>query len=89
MKGYSFRRQRPVDEYIADFMCRELSLVIEVDGITHDNEQVESSDNLRDKRLQELGFTILRFTSNDVLNHIAGVRNVIELWIDEFEKKSV
>jgi very-short-patch-repair endonuclease len=35
MKGYSFRRQRPVLNYIADFMCKELMLVIEVDGLTH------------------------------------------------------
>ena len=35
MKGYQFRRQIPVLNYIADFMCKELMLIIEVDGITH------------------------------------------------------
>ena len=40
MKGYSFRRQRPVLNYIADFMCQELFLIIEVDGITHQDERV-------------------------------------------------
>ena len=40
MKGYQFRRQRPVINFIADFMCKELMLVIEVDGITHHDEKV-------------------------------------------------
>src|SRR5690606_889057 len=83
MKGYLFRRQRPVDNYIADFMCRELNLIIEVDGLSHNNEQAEQSDNERQARLEELGFTVLRFTSNEVLQHIDGVRNSIELWIEE------
>ena len=38
--GYRFLRQRPIDRYIADFMCKELMLVIEVDGITHQFEEV-------------------------------------------------
>lgn len=40
MKGYGFRCQRPVLNYIADFMCQELFLIIEVDGITHQDERV-------------------------------------------------
>ena len=40
MKGFQFRRQRPVLNYIADFMCKELMLIIEVDGITHHFEEV-------------------------------------------------
>ncbi len=44
MKGYQFRRQRPVLTYIADFMCRELLLIIEVDGITHDDAEAQTKD---------------------------------------------
>jgi very-short-patch-repair endonuclease len=44
MKGFQFRRQRPVLNYIADFMCKELMLVIEVDGITHQWEEVIKND---------------------------------------------
>lgn len=44
MKGYQFRRQRPVLNYIADFMCRELLLIIEVDGITHDDAEAQVKD---------------------------------------------
>ena len=39
LKGFQFRRQRPVLNYIADFMCKELMLIIEVDGITHHDEE--------------------------------------------------
>jgi very-short-patch-repair endonuclease len=45
MKGLAFRRQRPVLHYIADFMCKELQLIIEVDGITHTYEEVAEKDN--------------------------------------------
>ena len=38
LKGYQFRRQRPILQYIADFFCKELMLIVELDGITHDNE---------------------------------------------------
>lgn len=40
LKGYKFKRQRPVLQYIADFMCPDLMLIIEVDGITHLDEEV-------------------------------------------------
>lgn len=40
MTGYTFNRQRPVLNYIADFMCKEKKLIIEVDGITHTFEEV-------------------------------------------------
>lgn len=83
MKGYSFRRQRPIDSYIVDFLCRELNLVIEVDGLTHNNEETDRADALRQKHLEELGFTVFRFTSDEILKHIDGVRAAIELWIDE------
>ncbi|HPG12243.1 MAG TPA: endonuclease domain-containing protein [Chitinophagaceae bacterium] len=83
MKGYQFRRQRPVLKYIADFMCKELMLVIEVDGITHQSEEVAVKDEIKQKALEEAGFTVLRFTDDDVLNHIDAVSNSIEDWIEK------
>jgi very-short-patch-repair endonuclease len=38
MKGFDFDRQRPIDEFIVDFYCKELMLAIEIDGSTHDDE---------------------------------------------------
>lgn len=49
MKGFTFRRQRPVLTYVADFMCKELMLILEVDGITHDHEETIQHDIARQK----------------------------------------
>ena len=83
MKGYQFRRQRPVLNYIADFMCKELLLIVEVDGITHDDPEAFVRDTLRDKLLKEVGFTTLRFSSWEVLNRIGEVGGMISDWIEE------
>ena len=61
MKNFQFRRQRTVLNYIADFMCMELMLVIEVDGITHHTEEAIKKDEIRQKALESAGFTVLRF----------------------------
>ena len=86
MKGYQFRRQRPVLDYIADFMCKELQLIIEVDGITHSYEEVVFKDERRANDLREHGFTVLRYTDEEVLNHMENVRHSIEHWIEEHAK---
>lgn len=78
MMGFSFRRQRPVLNYIADFMCKELMLIIEVDGITHTWEDVAEKDKIRQQELEEAGFTVLRFDDEEVLNDINNVTRTIE-----------
>jgi very-short-patch-repair endonuclease len=47
MKSFQFRRQRPILNYIADFMCIDLKLIIEVDGITHNDEDQLKKDSIR------------------------------------------
>ncbi len=89
MKGYSFRRQRPVLHYIADFMCKELMLIIEVDGLTHQWEEVAKNDKIREEALKEIGFTVLRFDDDDVLTQINHVIEVIEDYILDFEKNPI
>jgi len=81
MKGYPFRRQRPVLNYIADFMCKELRLVIEVDGITHDTKL--EKDKRRTNELRQAGFNVIRFTDDEVLTNIHGVANEIEKIINK------
>ena len=87
MQGYSFRRQRPILNFIADFMCKELMLIIEVDGLTHEWESVAGKDIIREKALAEIGFTILRFCDAEVLNDIANVNRAICFYIAEFDNK--
>ena len=89
MKGFQFRRQRSVLNYIADFMCKELMLVIEVDGISHHSEEAIKKDELRQKALEAVGFTVLRFTDDEVLNNINAVHSYLEDWIEKkIESKS-
>lgn len=81
MHGYTFLRQRPVLNYIADFFCKELMLIIEVDGFTHEWEEQWQLDQKRQKKLEQLGFDVLRFTDNEVLKGISNVERVIEEWV--------
>jgi very-short-patch-repair endonuclease len=87
MKGFHFRRQRPMLNYVVDFMCKELMLVIEVDGITHANDDVWINDINRQNEIENSGFTLLRFTDNEVLSNINGVFLAIEYWIEENQLK--
>ena len=85
MKGYGFMRQRPVISYIADFMCKELFLIIELDGITHQEERVIENDKIRQARLEAAGFTVLSFTDDEVLKNMKGVISTLEDWIEKYE----
>ena len=80
--GYQFRRQRPILKYIADFVCIELMLVIEVDGITHHWEETMLKDKRKETDLEALGFTVLRFTDDEVLNNINLVHEFLNNWIE-------
>lgn len=82
MKGYQFRRQRPVLHYIADFACLDLKLVIEVDGSSHDTPEQAAKDRRRDEDLQSAGFTVLRFSNWEVLNRMSDVATEIGEWIE-------
>lgn len=81
LKDYPFRRQRPVLNYIADFMCKPLMLIIEVDGSIHELEEVRQKDKVRQQALEESGFTVLRFTNEEVLTNIQWVQSYLEEWV--------
>jgi len=86
MRGYLFRTQRPVLNYIADFMCKELMLIIEVDGLTHHWEELALNDIHREEALKNVGFSVLRFDDGDILDHIDVVFYKISEFIEGFEK---
>jgi very-short-patch-repair endonuclease len=88
LKNHKFRRQRPVLNYIADFMCLELMLIIEVDGFSHLIEEVIKKDQQRQKDLENIGFTVLRFTDNEVLKDLANVERVLEGFVEEHNHKT-
>ncbi|MFP8489833.1 endonuclease domain-containing protein [Gracilimonas sp. Q87] len=51
-RGYSFNRQRPILKYVADFMCKKLDLIIEVDGCSHDHAEAQQQDKDRQNTLE-------------------------------------
>jgi very-short-patch-repair endonuclease len=85
MKGYGFRRQRPIMNYIADFMSKDLMLVIEVDGYSHWSDEAKTNDAAREKVLELAGFALLHFTDEEVLNNLTQVEEKIVKWIEEYE----
>ena len=83
MQGYTFLRQRPILNYIVDFMCKELMLIIEVDGITHETEEMAKKDEKRDRELEAIGFKVLRFSNWEVLHRITSVSEIIVKFIND------
>ena len=79
--GIKFRRQHPVGDYIADFVCLEKHLVIELDGKCH--EQDKERDRLRDNELLKLGYRTIRFTNEDLFGKIEFVLETIKSNLDE------
>jgi very-short-patch-repair endonuclease len=72
--GFKFRRQHPFLDYVLDFVCLEMRLIVEVDGSQH---QDCEADHVRDRRLHKAGFRIMRFWNNQVLQETDAVVEAI------------
>jgi very-short-patch-repair endonuclease len=83
MLGYDFDRQRPIDNYIVDFYCKDLRLAIEIDGSSHDFEEVAENDIVRQERLESLGVHFLRFSDLQVKRDMVNVLLAIQYWIED------
>lgn len=70
--GYKFRRQVPIYNFIVDFYCYELNLIIEIDGPIHKDERVMSDDRKRDEILQLNGYRILRIPNLEIITDLKG-----------------
>ena len=79
MMGYDLDRQKPILKYIVDFFCKDLMLAIEVDGITHFDDGDDAS--LRQKKIEDLGVSFLRFDGNLIVKDPMSVVRQIENWI--------
>ena len=83
MLEYQFLRQRPIGNYIVDFFCYKLKLVIEIDGESHDRKK--EADEIRQNYLEKTGLTVLRFGDHAVKTEMKGVLNKIYNWITDKE----
>ena len=83
MLGFAFRRQRPISNFIVDFICLKLKLIIEVDGYCHQLQENEVKDQSRQLVLETLGYTVLRFKDEEVLEHLNQVREIIQKQIEQ------
>ena len=73
-----FRRQHIIGDYIVDFVCLEKMLVVEVDGEYHSTDEQKALDELRIEYLNSVDFSVVRFTNEQVINHINDVVAHIE-----------
>jgi len=71
--GLKFRRQHPLDIFIADFYCHQRKLIIEIDGGIHEGAEQKEYDEGRTYSLEVKGFKILRFRNEEVINNIENV----------------
>ena len=76
-----FLRQRPIDNFIVDFYCAKLNLVIEIDGESHFTNEAKIYDAQRTLILESYGLQVIRFTNEDVLKNFEGVCGCIENFI--------
>ena len=79
LNGYKFVRQLPIGPYFADFACRQVNLVVEVDGSQHSG---QSKDRFRDETMNRNGWSVLRFWHADVLRSRTRVMETIVAALD-------
>ena len=82
-----FRRQHPILNYIADFYCHELQIVIEVDGEYHNKEDQAKEDEKRTKYLMEKGIKVFRLTNEEVINIDFALHN-LQSFVDSLKVPS-
>ena len=77
--GYAFRRQYPILNYIADFYCKQLNLVIEIDGFSHFSAEAQERDAERDREMHAIGLKVIRVNDGEVRRNAERIAN----WIIE------
>ena len=83
IRGVQFYRQKPLLNYIVDFYCSKVQLVIEIDGGQHFEPEYLLKDNKRDMALEGLGLHVLRFDNRQVLVEMDSVLAVIDHVVEE------
>ena len=87
LEGLKFRRQHPVNIYIADFYCHKFKLIIELDGDYHNQEEQKQKDEVRTEVLRFNGLKIIRFKNEEVEQDINQVLTTIKNKIEQLKEK--
>ncbi len=87
LEGLKFRRQHPVNIYIADFYCHKFKLIIELDGDYHDQEEQKQKDEVRTEVLRLNDLKIIRFKNEEVEQDINQVLITIKNKIEQLKEK--
>lgn len=82
MLGFTFLRQRPILNYIADFFCKDLKLIIEADGGIHALQTQIDYDKKRERDLIQVGCSILRFPNTQIIDRPDEVWQEIKEWVE-------
>jgi len=77
LKGFKFRRQHPIGDYIVDFYCHAAKLIVEIDGAHHFEVPVKKTDLARTQFLENHGYRVIRFDNRQVLLETERVLDVI------------
>ena len=80
--GWRFKAQHPIAQFIVDFYCHKVKLVIEIDGSIHEENEIKERDENRTVELEKLGLKVIRFTNNEILNDIETVINKIKKYLN-------
>ena len=78
LNGLRFIRQKPIGDFIVDFYCKEVGLVIELDGLSHQCNEVMDLDERKQSYLESIGLKVIRFEDEEVIRDIRNVMRVIE-----------
>ena len=81
--GLRFRRQHPINIFIADFYCVKLKLVIEVDGSIHEITEYQEHDKGRSDLFNDLGITVIRFTNEQIIHEIDYTISQIKITVNQ------
>ncbi|MFT5667173.1 MAG: very-short-patch-repair endonuclease [Vicingaceae bacterium] len=85
LMGFDFHRQKPLLDYIVDFYCYELNLVIELDGYSHQFAEVQEKDQRKQNALEDIGLKVMRFEDGEVMQNVDEVMRILEVYVMEFE----
>ena len=81
-----FRRQHPVSNYVVDFYCHAVKLVIELDGGYHEQDDVKRNDALREQNICDFGITVLRFKNEEILFQLTETIKKIDSTIQQLKR---